>query len=190
MNEQRIDFIEELLQESEKQDDARRLEMNRVSADQILAAVSVIDREMEEVSTTCRKEIELIKGWEVREMDRLDRKRAWLLMNLEMYLKDSGLRSLRCPHGEARFRKLRDRIQVTSLEEFLVQGMKLGLVRSKEAHSPDLQAILEWTRRTGEILPGTKYLQGGDKFYYSTNGKEGNDEQSEQRGGGESAEAA
>jgi hypothetical protein len=189
MNEPRIDFIEELLRESEKQDEARRLEMNRVSADQILATVSIIDREMEEVSTTCRKEIELIKAWEVRELDRLDRKRTWLLMNLEMYLKDSGLRSLRCPHGEVRFRKQRDRIQVTSLEEFLVQGVKLGLVRSKETHSPDLQAILEWTRRTGEILPGTKYLQGGDKFYYSTNGKEGQNEQSEQRGG-ESTEAA
>ena len=186
----RIDFIQELLLDSEEQDATRRIEMDRVRADQILAAVSLLDREMADVSTTSRKEIELIREWEVRELDRLDRKRGWLLMNLEAYLKDSGLKSLRCPHGEIRFRKQRDRIQVTGLEEFLVEGLRLGLVRSKETHSPDLQAILEWTRRTGDVLPGTTYVPGGDKFYYTTNEKEGQNEQSEQRSGGESAEAA
>ena len=48
-----------------------------------------------------------------------------------------------------------------------------------ELLQPDLIGILEYVHRNGEVLPGTNLIPGQDKFYYSTNGKENHDEQSE-----------
>ena len=46
MDEPRPDFIEQLLQESEAADVAARVEMDKLRADQMLSAISVLESQM------------------------------------------------------------------------------------------------------------------------------------------------
>ena len=59
---ERIDFIEELLQEAEVADQEKRIEMDRLRADQLLAAVSVLEEQMANVSDLVEKETRLLEG--------------------------------------------------------------------------------------------------------------------------------
>jgi hypothetical protein len=173
---ERIDFIEEILQQAETAENDRLQQLTRVQVDQFLMSVQALENEMEEIDKTANAEVEIIRSWAMKELDRLDLKRQWILRQLQYFLKESGLRSLRSAHGEIRFRKLKDRVQIVSVEQFIPVGQKLGLVRTKSAQVPDLTALLEYVKRTGEILPGTNMVLGEDKFYYSTNGKDHNNE--------------
>ena len=57
---ERIDFIEELLRESEIADQQTRIEMDRLRADQILAAVAVLEEQMANVNDLVDKEARLL----------------------------------------------------------------------------------------------------------------------------------
>lgn len=173
---ERIDFIEDILRQAETAERDRFQQLTRVQVDQFLMSVQALESEMDEIDKTANAEVEIIRAWAMKEMDRLDIKRQWLLRQLQYFLKESGLRSLRSAHGEIRFRKLKDRVQIVSVEQFIPVGQKLGLVRTKASQVPDLNALLDYVKRTGEILPGTNMILGEDKFYYSTNGKDHKDE--------------
>lgn len=173
---ERIDFIEEILQQAETADMERLQQLSRIQVDHFLMNVQALESEMSDIDKTANTIIELIRSRAMLELDRLDKKRSWILRQLEFFLKESGLRSMRCPDGEIRDRQLKDRVQIVSVDEFLPAGQKLGLVRTKQSQVPDLSALIEYVRRTGKIVPGTRVITGEDKFYYSTNGKDHKDE--------------
>jgi hypothetical protein len=56
-------------------------------------------------------------------------------------------------------------------------GPKLGLVRTvPEEIAPDLQAIVNHIKTTGEIPAGVEFISGDTKFSYTTTSKEESDE--------------
>ena len=63
MDEPRIDFIEELLRESEARQEQETVEMNKLMADRMLSAVAVLGSQMEEVNQLVEKEIQLLEGY-------------------------------------------------------------------------------------------------------------------------------
>jgi hypothetical protein len=168
---ERIDFIEELLQEAEIADQEKRIEMDRLRADQLLAAVSVLEEQMANVNDLVDKEIRLLEEYRSNELSRLHKKRSWLLFNLEAFARSSGEKTLRLPHGTLKMRKGRDKVAVVAMEDFLKVAGKLGLVRSvPESITPDNQAILNRIRATGDIPPGVEYFPAETKFTYTTKG--------------------
>ena len=173
--EERIDFIEELLLQAEQADQERKIEMDRLRADQILAAIGTLEEGMAGVNDLCDKELKLIEEYRANEMARVDKKRSWLVFNLEGFMRSSGEKTLNLPHGRLKLRKGKDRIAVVAMEQFLKVGQKLGLLRKvPESVTPDLQAILNHVHSTGEIPPGIQVIPADVKFTYSTNGS--NDE--------------
>ena len=178
MGEQRLDFIEELLQESEARREQETVEMNKLMADRMLSAVAVLESQMEEVNQLVEKEIQLLEGYRSSELSRLDKKRSWLVFNLDGYMRSTGQKTVRLPHGSLKLRKGRDKVAVIALEEFLVVGSKLGLVRTiPEQATPDVQAIINHIKTTGEIPAGVTYIPADVRFSYSTNG--GKEDESE-----------
>jgi hypothetical protein len=169
--EERIDFIEELLLQAEQADQERKIEMDRLRADQILAAIGTLEEGMAGVNDLCDKELKLIEEYRANEMARVDKKRSWLVFNLEGFMRSSGEKTLNLPHGRLKLRKGKDRIAVVAMEQFLKVGQKLGLLRKvPESVTPDLQAILNHVHSTGEIPPGIQVIPADVKFTYSTNG--------------------
>ena len=174
MEERRIDFIEELLIQAELADQEKRLSVDRLRADQLLSAVAVLESHMSDVNELVDKEIRLLEEYRSNELSRLERKRSWLVFNLDGFMRSTGEKTIRLPHGILKLRKGKDRIAVVAMEKFLAIGKKLGLLRSvPESFSPDIQAILTRIKTTGEIPEGIEFIPGEPKFSYNTNG--GND---------------
>jgi hypothetical protein len=174
----RPDFIEELLLQAEQADATKRIEMDQLRADQILSAIGKLEEGMAEVNQLCDKEIKLIEEYRANELARLDKKRSWLAFNLEGFMRTTGDKTLRLPHGTLKLRKGRDRVAVIAMEQFLKIGQKLGLVRTvPESVVPDAQAILQRIKTTGDIPDGVQYIPAEVRFSYTTNG--GKDEPAE-----------
>lgn len=173
--EDRIDFIEELLLQAEQADKEKRISMDRLRADQILAAIAKLEEGMTEANGLCDAELKLIEEYRANELARLDKKRSWLVFNLECFMRSTGEKTVRLPHGSLKLRKARDKAAVVALDEFLKIGPKLKLVRTiPEQITPDIQAIINHIKTTGEIPTGVQFIPGDTRFSYSTNG--GNDD--------------
>ena len=176
----RPDFIEELLVLAEQADQEKKISMDRLRADQILSAIEKLEEGMMEVNSLCDKEIKLIEEYHANELTRLDKKRNWLTFNLEGYMRGTGEKTLRLPHGTLKLRKGKDRIAVIAMEQFLKVGQKLGLLKKvPESFSPDLQAILNHVHSTGEVPPGIEVIPAEVRFTYRING--GNDDTERER---------
>jgi hypothetical protein len=178
------DFIEELLAESAIADANKRIEVNKLRADQLLMAVSTLDTQMAEVNELADDEIQLIEQYRTTEIARLDKKRSWLLWNLEQFMRSTSEKTIRLPHGTLKMRKGRDRIAIVAMEKFLAVANKLKLLRKvPEEYNPDNAAILAHVKTTGEIPAGVEFIPAGSKFSYSTNGESDDTDEREQAEG-------
>ena len=174
---ERIDFIAELLRESELADKESRIELDRLRADQLLAAVAVLEDRMSDANDLVDKEVRLLEDYRASELSRLDKQRSWLLHNLEAFARSSGEKTMRLPHGVLKMRKGRDKVSVVEMDAFLKVAGKLGLVRSvPESITPDNQAILNRIKATGDIPPGVEYFPAETRFSYTTKGESTDDE--------------
>jgi len=180
MDEPRIDFIEELLRESEDRQEQETVDMKKLMADKMLFAVATLDGKMEEVNRLVEEEIRLLEEYRSLELARLDKKRSWLEFNLEGFARSSGEKTLRLPHGTLKLRKGRDKVVVVALEEFLKIGPTLKLVRTvPEQITPDIQAIVNRIKTTGDIPNGVQYIPAEVRFSYTTNGGNADDTERE-----------
>jgi hypothetical protein len=167
--EKRFDFIEQMLLEAEQAEEKHQIELDRIKADQMLSAVSVVEGQMADVNDLVEKEIRLLEEYRSNELSRLDKKRSWLTWNLEQFIRSTGEKTIRLPHGQLKIRKGRDRVAVVSLEKLLEVGPALGLVRTvPEQLTPDIQAILTHIKNTGNIPPGVEFIEADTKFSYTT----------------------
>jgi hypothetical protein len=126
---------------------------------------------MTEVNELCDKEIKLVEEYRANELARLDQKRSWLVFNLEGFMRSTGEKTVRLPHGSMKLRKGRDKVAVVALDEFLKVGPRLKLIRSiPEQVTPDIQAIINHIKSTGEIPNGVQFIPAEVRFSYTTNG--------------------
>jgi hypothetical protein len=164
-------FIDELLEEAEVAEQDRKRELDTLLADQFLMAIGKLDGQMAEVNDLVEKEIKLLEEYRSTELTRLDKKRSWLTFNLDAFMRSTGEKTVRLPHGIPKLRKGRDRVAVVAMDAFLKVGQKLGLIRTiPESVEPDVQAILTRIQTTGEIPAGVEYIPADTKFSYLTNG--------------------
>jgi hypothetical protein len=78
---------------------------------------------------------------------------------------------MRLPHGILKLRKGRDKVAVVAMEQFLEKAQTLGFLRTiPESYTPDVQAVLAYIKRTGEVPPGVEFIPAETKFSYTTNG--------------------
>lgn len=178
----RPDFIEELLLQAEQADQEKKIEVDRLRADQLLAAIAVLENQMADVNDLVDKEVRLLEEYRSIELSRLEKKQSWLVFNLDGFMRTSGEKTIRLPHGILKLRKGKDRVAVVAMEKFLAIGKKLGLVRTvPESAAPDIQAILSRIKTTGEIPDGVQFIPAETRFSYTTNGGHADDtEQREQ----------
>ena len=177
-------FMDELLAEVEQKEEQVRLDLDRLKADQLLMAVAKLESQMDEVNQLADDEIKLIEQYRKSEIERLEKKRSWLLFNVESFWRvqseQTGEKTLRLPHGSLALRKGRDKIEIENMAVFLKIAPRNGWLRTTpEKHEPDMAAINLHIKTTGEIPIGTKLIPGGINFSYQIT--KGNGNGSEQR---------
>jgi phage host-nuclease inhibitor protein Gam len=134
-----MNFIEELLEEAEVREKEYQKEMDKLKADQMLAAVEKIESQMNDVIELAEEEIRLIEDYRKSELEKLEKKRSWLAFNLEGYIRSSGDKTITLPHGQIKLRQGRQKVQVIDMDKFLKAGERLNLLRKiPESYEPDL----------------------------------------------------
>jgi len=162
-----MNFIEELLQEAEIRDKEYKEEMDKLKADQMLAVIEKLDEQMKDVIGLAEEEIKLIEEYRKDELDKLEKKRSWLCRQLEQYIRSTGEKTITLPHGQIKLRQSRQKVQVIDMDLFLKVGGRLNLLRRiPESIEPDLQAIHQHIKQTGEIPNGVDVIPGETKFSY------------------------
>ena len=163
-----MNFIEELLLEAEQREQERMVEMNKLRADQMLAAMELIESQVNDVMNLADEEIALIEEYRKTEIDKLEKKRSWLCWQLEQFIRSTDEKTINLPRGQIKLRQGRQKVQVIDMDKFLKVGEKLNLLRKvPESYEPDLQAIHQHIKMTGEIPRGVDVIPGETKFSYS-----------------------
>lgn len=166
-----MNFIDELLAEAEIADAKHLIEVNKLRADQLLMAISLLEGRSEEINTMVDAEVALFEEYRTVEISKLDKKISWLAWNLEQYMKGTGEKSLALPHGDLKMRKGRDKIEITDMPTFLKVAGQKGLLRSiPESYEPDLRALTEYAKYSGVTSPGCSLIPASTKFTYKTKG--------------------
>ena len=163
-------FMEELLREAEEREAKERVDVDRLRADQMLAAIAELERQMNDVLELVNAEVALLEEYRTKELSRLDKKLSWLAFNLEGFMRSTTEKTLRLPHGVLKLRKTRDRIVVASMEKFLKHpGYQTMMRRIPESFEPDMEAIWTYHSRTGGSVPdGCQFIPAEVKFSYTT----------------------
>ena len=147
--------------------------MNKIRADQALAAIEVIENKVAEIEQIAQQEIDLITAWKEAETAKLQNKINWLSFNLEKFIRSTGDSTITLAHGTIKIRKSRDKIDIVDLQKFSVMGQRHGLLRHINAtDEPDMNAIRAFIKINGGKPPlGVMLTPGQLKFSYSTNTK-------------------
>jgi hypothetical protein len=137
-------FLDTLLAEVEEKEMQKKLELDRVKADQLLMALQKIDAQSQEIDQVASAETALIESWRHDELERQDKKRSWLCWNLEQFLKGTGEKTIRLAHGTIKERMGRDKVDIADIDVFLKVGIKYGLLRTYPEHQePDYVIMRE-----------------------------------------------
>jgi phage host-nuclease inhibitor protein Gam len=137
-------WLQELLDQTEERDHHILLEMNKLRADQALAAIAVIEEKIAET------EIELITRWQEAETAKQQKKIDWISFNLEKFIRGSGDSTINLAHGSIKIRKSRDKIEIVDLKKFNEIGQRHGLLRHINASDePDMNAIRAFIKLNG-----------------------------------------
>ena len=188
-----MNFMDELLADVEEKEEKRKLELDRLRADQLLTAIGTLEQRADEINELADSEIKLIEEYRKREITKVQKKISWLSWNLEQFVRSSGEKTINLPHGSLKLRLGRDKVTVVELQRFLdVPSNQKYLKIIPESYEPDIQAIHDHIKATGHIPDGVDMKPAESKFSYTIrsnkNGKEQRQRTSESGAAIESAD--
>lgn len=164
-------FIEELLIEAEIKEKEQRIEMSRLRADQLLQALTVLEKQADAVNELCDSEVKLIEEYRMVELQKLQKKMDWLSWNLEQFIRSTGEKTINLPHGSLRVRLGRDKIEITDLQKFMQVAERYGLLKQiPEKIEPDMEKLKAHIK-SGNLIPqGVSLTPAQTHFTYNTKG--------------------
>lgn len=188
-------WLDELLEEAEKAEKGRKLEMDKIRCDQALQTIKVLQQKTSEVEAIAAQETKLIEDWKAAEVGKLQRQIDWLAGQCENFIRSSDQKTIVLPHGSLHLRLGRPKVTIIDEATFTPIGQRLGLIKIKPSTTdPDLNAIHAYVRRVGSVPPGIAYTPATVGFTFKTkgtnnNGTEQREQQAQAGGNGESGSA-
>ncbi len=166
-------WLQELLDQAEIADKNNLLAMNKIRADEALAAIALIEEKIKEIEQIAQQEIDLYTNWKDSETAKLQNKINWLSFNLEKFIRSTGDPTITLAHGTIKIRKSRDKIDIIDLQKFTVIAQRHGLLRHIDAKDePDMNAIKAFIKINGGKPPlGVMLTPGQPTFSYTTKKK-------------------
>ncbi len=164
-----MNFIDELLAESEVKEQQHLLQMNKLKADQILAALAVLEKQSDEVNKLANDELQIIEDYRATELEKIAKKAVWLEHNLEEFIRSTDEKTINLPHGSLKLRLGRDKLEITDLSAYLPFAKRKGLLRHVEASDqPDMLMLYNYFKLNNSIPAGVIVIPATAKFSYTT----------------------
>ena len=161
------DFIDQLLKEVEEKEQ----KLSREFADLMLIEISQLEKQIQSNFEQAAREREIIKNWSLKINSKLVSKIEFLSKKLEVFIKETGEKTISLPNGILKNHKKPDRIEVEDLELFLKNARPEWLTVIPEQAKPNLVAIKNHIK-TRPIPKGVKVIEGEVEFSYKLNGVE------------------
>lgn len=177
-----MNFMDELLAEVEEKEEKRKLELDRLRADQLLTAIGTLEQRADDINELADSEIKLVEEYRTTEQNKIQKKISWLAWNLEQFIRSTGEKTINLPHGNLKLRLGRDKITVAELDLFLNDPSNQKFLKViPESYQPDLSAILGYVKMTGVIPTGTEFTEAKTTFNFKTIRRNGNGTEKQQR---------
>ena len=160
-------FLDELLFEAEQ----KEIKQTAAYFDLILIELGKLQAEIESNFAEAEKEIEIIKEWSLIKNSKLQDKIEMLSRKLEAYIREENKKTIELPHGELRFHKKPDRIEISNLDEFLKSATADMIRIEPEQIKPDLNKIKSYIKEKGRVPKGVTLIEGNQEFSYKLNNR-------------------
>ena len=167
-------FIDELLREAEEKEQ----KLSREFADLMLIEISQLEKQIQTNFEQAAREREIIKNWALSRNSSLAGRIEFLSKKLELFIKDTGEKTINLPNGILKMHKKPDKVEVEDLELFLKNARPEWLTVIPEQVKPNLVSIKNHIR-TRPIPKGIKVIEGEVEFSYKLNGEENAGEETE-----------
>jgi len=161
------DFIDELLKEAEEKEQKLSMEL----ADLVLIEISQLQKQVETNFEMAAREREIIKNWSLKINSKLVSRIEFISKKLEVFIKETGEKTINLPNGILKMHKKSDRVEVEDLELFLKNARPQWLTVIPEQAKPNLAAIKNHIK-TRPTPKGVKIIEGDVEFSYKLNGVE------------------
>ena len=107
-----INFIDELLKEAEEKEQKLSMEY----ADLMLIEISQLEKQIQTNFEQAAREREIIKNWSLKINSKLASRIEFLSKKLEVFIKETGEKTINLPNGILKNHKKPDRVEVEDLE--------------------------------------------------------------------------
>jgi len=144
-------------------------ESPEVRFSKFLYVIKMKEREITKVKATAEKLIQDIEAWTDKKISQHQGQIEFLSKQMENYLRQQQLKSLPLPSGTVGLRKQQPKILIIDEDKFYENADASILRRIPESFEPDLKAIKEKLKTTGEIPEGIEVTEQEAKFYYKLN---------------------
>lgn len=155
-------FLEELLLEAEQNE----IKQTAAYFDLILIEMGKLQSHIESNFSEAEKEIEIIKEWSLNKNSKLQDKIEFLSRKLEAYIREENKKTIELPHGDLKFHKKQDKVEISNLEEFLKSATADMIRTEPEEIKPDLNKIKAYIKEKGRIPKGITVIEGKEEFSY------------------------
>jgi len=155
-------FLEELLLEAEQNE----IKQTAAYFDLILIEMGKLQSNIESNFAEAEKEIEIIKEWSLNKNSKLQDKIEFLSRKLEAYIREENKKTIELPHGDLKFHKKQDKVEISNLDEFLKSATADMIRTEPEEIKPDLNKIKAYIKEKGRIPKGIKVTEGKEEFSY------------------------
>lgn len=160
-------FLDEILKEAEEKEQKLSMEF----ADLTLIEISQLEKQIQSNFEQAAREREIIKNWSLKINSTLVSRIEFLSKKLEVFIKETGEKTINLPNGILKMHKKPDKIEIEDLELFLKNARPEWLTVIPEQAKPNLMAIKSHIR-TRPIPKGIKVIEGEVEFSYKLNGVE------------------
>ena len=161
-----------MLLEDESEQESRTLGFinDNQKCNDVLAWYGLINDEEQELLKYRDNEVERINRFTDSKLKSLTNRRNFFDIAVKSYLQTCKGKSLSLQSGKIGTRKSPDRAIIEDEPKFLKWVQSTGLNNLiKTIQKPVLQEVKKHIQETGEVMPGTDYVEGKPKFYVKPN---------------------
>ena len=156
-----VNFLDELLQEAEAKEEKLSLEY----ADLTLLEISQLEKQIQANFEQAARECEIIKNWALMRNSKLVSRLEFLSKKLEVFIKESGEKTINLPFGILKMHKKPDKVEIENLELFLKKAKPEMLTIVPESYKPDMNKIKAYIK-SKPVPAGVKVIEGREEFSY------------------------
>jgi len=157
-----IDFIDQLLEESE----AKEISQRHIYIDLLLLEISKLNTQIENIFNQAKAETDIINNWALTVNSKLQDKISSIEQKLECFIREEFVKTLDLANEIIKLHKKPDIVQISDIDLFLNSASSELLNLIPESVKPDLNKIKAFIKTKSKIPEGVTVITGTEVFSY------------------------